>query len=68
MIEFKNIGKHRRRNYDICTSIDMIHLRCTLDEMMKDGSITLGEAEAFTMQARGLLDIITTRNDQHFNK
>ncbi len=55
---------HRKRNYDICTAIDLIKLGIILEEMEQTGDLDQMKSKNFHNIASSLLYIIRKENDK----
>ena len=65
--DFVALGKHRKRNYDICTALDMIKLSIVLDEMVEDG-MHPQLARIYKMQGSSLLAALRSENNRTFEE
>lgn len=55
---------YRKRNYKICTALDMTKLGIILSEMESTGDITNEEKRAFRLMGASLLYMIRNANDR----
>lgn len=55
---------HRKRNYDICTAVNLTSLGCVLNDMISTGDIATGQAQFYRDLAGALLKLLRAENDK----